>query len=148
MRLEINDVCKTYRGGKQAVANVSMRIGPDVLGLLGSQRHREIAADSTMTSTVSALLRHATGTSARGTRPASVSAGVPRWWTGRPCPSRPSPGMAGRREDRRACRTRIAVRLDFKQALISNVVVMSASVLPKTTVDQRGQAVRGTGVSR
>jgi ABC-2 type transport system ATP-binding protein len=35
MQLEINDVSKTYRGGKQAVANVSMRIGPGVLGLLG-----------------------------------------------------------------------------------------------------------------
>jgi ABC-type multidrug transport system ATPase subunit len=35
MRLEINDVSKTYRGGKQAVANVTMRIGPGVLGLLG-----------------------------------------------------------------------------------------------------------------
>jgi ABC-2 type transport system ATP-binding protein len=35
MQLEINDVSKTYRGGNQAVANVSMRIGPGVLGLLG-----------------------------------------------------------------------------------------------------------------
>jgi ABC-2 type transport system ATP-binding protein len=35
MQLEVNDVSKRYRGGKQAVANVSMRIGPGVLGLLG-----------------------------------------------------------------------------------------------------------------
>jgi ABC-2 type transport system ATP-binding protein len=35
MQLEVNDVSKRYRDGKQAVANVSMRIGPGVLGLLG-----------------------------------------------------------------------------------------------------------------
>jgi ABC-type multidrug transport system ATPase subunit len=35
MQLEINDVSKTYRGGKQAVTNVNLRIGPGVLGLLG-----------------------------------------------------------------------------------------------------------------
>jgi ABC-2 type transport system ATP-binding protein len=33
--LELSNVTKTYRGGKQAVAGVSMRIGPGVLGLLG-----------------------------------------------------------------------------------------------------------------
>lgn len=35
MQLEITDVSKTYRGGKQAVADVSMRLAPGVLGLLG-----------------------------------------------------------------------------------------------------------------
>jgi ABC-2 type transport system ATP-binding protein len=35
MRLEINDVSKTYRGGKQAIAGVNMSIGTGVLGLLG-----------------------------------------------------------------------------------------------------------------
>jgi ABC-2 type transport system ATP-binding protein len=35
MHLDISSVTKTYRGGKQAVAGVSMRIGPGVLGLLG-----------------------------------------------------------------------------------------------------------------
>jgi ABC-2 type transport system ATP-binding protein len=35
MQLELTSVTKTYRGGKQAVAGVSMRIGPGVLGLLG-----------------------------------------------------------------------------------------------------------------
>jgi ABC-type uncharacterized transport system ATPase subunit len=40
MQLEINDVSKTYREGKQAVANVSMRIGPGVLGLLGAPTAR------------------------------------------------------------------------------------------------------------
>jgi ABC-type multidrug transport system ATPase subunit len=35
MHLELSDVTKTYRGGKQAVAGVSMRIGPGILGLLG-----------------------------------------------------------------------------------------------------------------
>jgi len=35
MRLEINDVSKTYRGGKQAIAGVNMSIGAGVLGLLG-----------------------------------------------------------------------------------------------------------------
>jgi ABC-2 type transport system ATP-binding protein len=35
MQLELSDVTKTYRGGKRAVAGVSMRIGPGVLGLLG-----------------------------------------------------------------------------------------------------------------
>jgi ABC-2 type transport system ATP-binding protein len=35
MQLELSNVTKTYRGGKQAVAGVSMRIGPGVLGLLG-----------------------------------------------------------------------------------------------------------------
>jgi ABC-2 type transport system ATP-binding protein len=35
MQLELSNVSKTYRGGKQAVAGVSMRIGPGVLGLLG-----------------------------------------------------------------------------------------------------------------
>jgi ABC-type multidrug transport system ATPase subunit len=35
MQLEIRNLIKTYRGGKQAVADVSMRIGPGVLGLLG-----------------------------------------------------------------------------------------------------------------
>jgi ABC-2 type transport system ATP-binding protein len=35
MELELINVTKTYRGGKQAVADVSMRLGPGVLGLLG-----------------------------------------------------------------------------------------------------------------
>jgi ABC-2 type transport system ATP-binding protein len=35
MQLELTSVTKTYRGGRQAVAGVSMRIGPGVLGLLG-----------------------------------------------------------------------------------------------------------------
>jgi ABC-type multidrug transport system ATPase subunit len=35
VQLEISNVTKTYRGGRQAVAGVSMRIGPGVLGLLG-----------------------------------------------------------------------------------------------------------------
>jgi ABC-2 type transport system ATP-binding protein len=35
MHLDISGVTQTYRGGKQAVAGVSMRIGPGVLGLLG-----------------------------------------------------------------------------------------------------------------
>src|SRR5918997_3095548 len=35
MQLELSNVSKTCRGGKQAVAGVSMRIGPGVLGLLG-----------------------------------------------------------------------------------------------------------------
>jgi ABC-type multidrug transport system ATPase subunit len=35
MHLELSSVTKTYRGGKQAVAGVSMHIGPGVLGLLG-----------------------------------------------------------------------------------------------------------------
>ena len=35
MHLELSSVTKTYRGGKQAVAGVSMQIGPGVLGLLG-----------------------------------------------------------------------------------------------------------------
>lgn len=33
--LELDRVSKAYRGGKQAVVDVSMRIGPGVLGLLG-----------------------------------------------------------------------------------------------------------------
>jgi ABC-2 type transport system ATP-binding protein len=35
MQLEVDDVSKRYRGGKRAVTNVTMRIGPGVLGLLG-----------------------------------------------------------------------------------------------------------------
>jgi len=35
MQFDIRNLTKTYRGGKQAVADVSMRIGPGVLGLLG-----------------------------------------------------------------------------------------------------------------
>lgn len=35
MELEISQVAKVYRGGKTAVAEVSARIGPGVLGLLG-----------------------------------------------------------------------------------------------------------------
>jgi ABC-2 type transport system ATP-binding protein len=35
VQLELSNVTKTYRGGNQAVAGVSMRIGPGVLGLLG-----------------------------------------------------------------------------------------------------------------
>ncbi|TQL76478.1 ABC-type multidrug transport system ATPase subunit [Stackebrandtia endophytica] len=35
MLLEIDDVGKTYRGGKQAVDRVTLDIGPGVLGLLG-----------------------------------------------------------------------------------------------------------------
>lgn len=35
MHLELTSVTKTYRGGQQAVAGVSMHIGPGVLGLLG-----------------------------------------------------------------------------------------------------------------
>lgn len=35
MELEITDVTKNYRGGKTGVADVSMRIGPGVLGLVG-----------------------------------------------------------------------------------------------------------------
>jgi ABC-type multidrug transport system ATPase subunit len=34
-QLEIDNVSKVYRGGKPAVAQISMRIGPGVLGLLG-----------------------------------------------------------------------------------------------------------------
>jgi ABC-2 type transport system ATP-binding protein len=35
MRLEISNVSKSYRGGKQAVSQVSMHVRPGVLGLLG-----------------------------------------------------------------------------------------------------------------
>lgn len=35
MQLETRNLTKTYRGGKHAVADVNMRIGPGVLGLLG-----------------------------------------------------------------------------------------------------------------
>jgi ABC-2 type transport system ATP-binding protein len=35
MQLELTSITKTYRGGRRAVAGVSMRIGPGVLGLLG-----------------------------------------------------------------------------------------------------------------
>jgi ABC-type multidrug transport system ATPase subunit len=36
VQLEISGVSKAYRGGKQAVAGVSMRIGPGVLVLHGT----------------------------------------------------------------------------------------------------------------
>jgi len=35
MQFDVRNLTKTYRGGKRAVADVSMRIGPGVLGLLG-----------------------------------------------------------------------------------------------------------------
>ncbi len=35
MQFDIRNLTKSSRGGKQAVADVSMRIGPGVLGLLG-----------------------------------------------------------------------------------------------------------------
>lgn len=38
--------------------------------------------------------------------------------------------------------------LDFEHAPNPSLAVMSASALPKTTADERGRAVRGTGVSR
>jgi hypothetical protein len=37
MRLEMDDVEKVYRGGKGAVSGISMKTGPEILGLLGSK---------------------------------------------------------------------------------------------------------------
>ncbi len=58
MHLELNNVTKTYRGGKQAVTDISMRIGPGILGLLGPNG----AGKSSLMRILSTITRPTTGT--------------------------------------------------------------------------------------